>query len=89
MRHHTSITFVTRAVAKLPNSKEIVVGCSRGQFESSHLHVLGEQVRAGEHLWGCGACDFDLCEGCRAKAEDTITSLMELSAMYAFQIIAK
>ena len=68
--------------------KESVLGllvCSSGQIEIWPLHVLGKQVRAGEHLWGCGACDFDLCEGCRAKAEDTVTSLTQMLAMYALQ----
>ncbi|CAE7170546.1 NMRAL1 [Symbiodinium pilosum] len=37
-----------------PHGQYVCDGCNR-------------QVKAGDHLWGCGACDFDLCDGCRAK----------------------
>lgn len=42
------------------------------RYATPHAHyvcdVCNRQVKSGEHLWGCGACDYDMCDGCKAKA---------------------
>ncbi|CAK9086447.1 unnamed protein product [Durusdinium trenchii] len=41
------------------------------RYATPHAHyicdVCNRQVKVGEHLWGCGACDYDMCDGCKAK----------------------
>lgn len=29
--------------------------------------VCDSVARAGDHLWGCGTCDYDVCEACKAE----------------------
>ena len=45
------------------------------RYAAPHEHyvcdVCNRKVKPGEHLWGCGACDYDMCDGCKAKAVHT------------------
>ncbi|CAL1145905.1 unnamed protein product [Cladocopium goreaui] len=68
LRQHGASGNTTTGRAQLRCPKDHVLR----RYATPHAHyvcdVCNRQVKTGEHLWGCGACDYDMCDGCKAKA---------------------